>query len=75
MLIKEPITSQKRGSHDFWQTANSVLLKGKYVILPPLFNSLEMLSSASNKTKLFAKNFPKNSNLDDSGISLPDFPS
>ena len=75
MLIKESITSQKRGSRDFWQTANSVLLKGKYVILPPLFNSLEMLSSASNKTKLFAKNFPKNSNLDDSGISLPDFPS
>ena len=29
-----------------------------------------MLSSASNKAKLFAKNFPKNSNLDDLGISL-----
>ena len=27
------------------------------------------------KTKLFAKNFSKNSNLDDSGISLPVFPS
>ena len=34
-----------------------------------------MLSSASDKAKLFAKNFSKNSNLDDSGISLPGFPS
>ena len=30
-----------------------------------------MLSSASDKAKLFAKNFSKNSNLDDSGITLP----
>ena len=30
---------------------------------------------ASNKAKLFVKNFPKNSNLDDSGIYLPVFPS
>ena len=34
-----------------------------------------MLSSASDKARLFAKNFSKNSNLDDSGISLPVFPS
>ena len=34
-----------------------------------------MLSSASDKTKLFAENFSKNSNLDDSGIFLPVFPS
>ena len=34
-----------------------------------------MLSSASDKVKLFAENFSKNSNLDDSGISLPVFPS
>ena len=34
-----------------------------------------MLSSASDKAKLFAKNFSKNSNLDDSGVSLPVFPS
>ena len=34
-----------------------------------------MLSSASDKAKLFAQNFSKNSNLDDSGISLPVFPS
>ena len=34
-----------------------------------------MLHSASDNAKLFAKNFSKNSNLDDSGISLPVFPS
>ena len=40
--------------------------KSKYAI-PPLFNSLEVVSSASDKVKLF--------NLDDSVISLPVFPS
>ena len=34
-----------------------------------------MLSSASDKSKLFVKNLSKNSNLDDVGISLPVFPS
>ena len=33
-----------------------------------------MLPSASDKAKLFAENFSKNSNLDDSGISLTVFP-
>ena len=67
---KESITSQKLGSQDFWQIANSVFNKGKAAI-PPLFNGPEVLSSASDKAKLFAKNFSKNSNHDDSGISLP----
>ena len=71
---KESITSQKLGSRDFWRIANSVLKKGKSAI-PPLFNGPEVLSSASDKAKLFAKIFSKNSNLDDSGISLPVFPS
>ena len=70
----EPITSQKLGSRGFWHIANSVLNKGKSAI-PPLFNGPEVLSSTSDKAKLFAKNFSKNSNLDDSGISLPVFPS
>ena len=34
-----------------------------------------MLCSASDKAKLFAENFSKSSNLDDSGIFLPVFPS
>ena len=55
MLIKqESITSQKFGSWGFWQITNSVLNKGKSVV-PPLFNGLEMLSSAPDKAKLFAK--------------------
>ena len=69
---KESITSQKLGSRDFWRIANSVLNKGKSAI-PPLFNRLEVLSSAYDKAKLFAENFSLNSNLDDSGISLPVF--
>ena len=43
--------------------------------MPLLFNGLELLFFASDKTKLFAENFSENSNLDDSGISLPVFPS
>ena len=34
-----------------------------------------MLLSPSDKTKLFTKNISKNSNLDESGMSLPIFPS
>ena len=47
----------------------SVLNKGKSAI-PSLFNSPELLSSASEKAKLFAKMFSKNSNCEDSGICL-----
>ena len=57
---KESITSWKLGSHDFWRIANSVLNKGKPAI-PPLFNGLGMFFSASDKAKLFAENFSKNS--------------
>ena len=68
------IASQKLGSRDFWRIANSVLNKVRSVI-PPLFNGPEVLSSASDKAKLFAENFSMNSNLDDSGVSLLVFPS
>ena len=63
---KESITSQKLGSEDFLSIANSVLNKGKSAI--PLINWTEVLSFASDKAKLYAKNFSKNSYLDDSGI-------
>ena len=74
---KEYITSQKFGSREFWHIANSVVNKGKSAI-PALFNAPEMMSSASDKAKLFAENFSKNcknlsKNLDESGISLPVF--
>ena len=70
----ESITSLKLGSRDLRQITNSVLNKGKSAI-PPLFNSPEVLYSAYDKAKLFAENFSMNSYLDDSGISLPAFPS
>ena len=71
---KDSITSQKLVSWHFWQIANCILNKGKSSI-HPLFNDMEVLSSAFDKAKLFATNFCKNSNLDDSSISLPVFPS
>ena len=40
-----------------------------------LLYSMAWRCSASDKAKLFAENFSKNSNLDDPGISLPVFPS
>ena len=43
--------------------------------MPLLFNGPEVLSSASDKVKLYAENFSKNSIPEDSGISLPVFPS
>ena len=70
----ESITFQRLGSRDFWQIGNSALNKGKSAI-PPLFNYPKVLPSASGKAKLFAENFSKKSNLNDSGISLPVFPS
>ena len=71
---KEFITSQKLVSLDFWRIANSVFSKGKSAI-PPLFNGVEVLSSASDKAKLFAENVSMNSNINDLDISLPVFPS
>ena len=71
---KQSIASQKRGSRNFWEVTNSVLNKGKSDLLP-LLNGPEVLSFTSDKTKLFAKNFSKNSNLDESDISLVVFPS
>ena len=38
-----------------------------------LFDGPKMLSSASDKAKLFPKNFSKNSNLEDSSFPLPAF--
>ena len=61
------------GSQDFCWITNSVLNKGKSA-KPALFHSPEVFSSASDKPKLFAKNFSKNSNLEDLGIPLSVFP-
>ena len=64
----------KLGTRDCCPIAKSAPIKGKSA-MPPLFNSLKVFSSAPDKTKLFAKNFYKNSNLDYSCISLTVFPS
>ena len=53
---QKSITSQNLGFHYFRRIANSVLDKGKSAI-PPLFNGPEVLSSGSDKAKLFAKTF------------------
>ena len=55
---KESITSQKLGSQDFWQIANSVLNKGKSA-KTPLFNNQEMLSSAMITQSCLLKTFLK----------------
>ena len=63
-------------SLNFLQIANSVFNKGKFALPRPLFSCLEVLSSASDKAKVFAKNFSsfsRNSHLDESGITLPIF--
>ena len=67
---KESITSQKLGSSDFLQIANSVLNKGKFAV-PPLFRGSEVLPSASDKEKLFSKKCSKNSDLYGSLLVFP----
>ena len=77
MLIKQ--TNKKSPSFPrnlaVWTFSKIVFLgKGKSTV-PPLFNDLQVLSSASGKAKFFNENFSKNSNLDNSGIPLPVVPS
>ena len=65
---KDSITYQELNSRDLSRIATSVPNKSKSGI-PPLFNGSEVLSSASDKAKLFAKNLSENSNPDDSVTS------
>ena len=57
---KESITSQKLGSRDFWQIANSVLNKGKSAI-SPLLNGPDRRCCLLHliKQNYFLKNFPR----------------
>ena len=69
---KKRVTSQKPGSQVFSQISNSVC----YIAINLLYlSSMEVLPYPSDKAKLLPENFPKNSNFNDSGISLPVFPS
>ena len=76
MLIKQksPLLPRNLALVTSGKLLTSVLKKGKSAI-PPLFIDPEVLTSASDNAKLFAENFSINSNLDDSCISLPVFPS
>ena len=66
-ITKESITSDKLGSRDFWTTKLNLL----YLLYSAAwrFWLLHLI-----KQKLFTKNFPKSSNLDDLSISLHVFP-
>ena len=66
---KESIFSQKHDCPNFWQIANSVLNQAKSAI-SPLSNGPKCCLLYLINQNCFAENFSKNSNLDDSGISL-----
>ena len=67
LFLKKPLCMGNLSPHPKYS------LKG--LAIPPLNNGLDVLSSASDKTKLYAKNLSKNSNPDDSCIALFVFPS
>ena len=56
-------------------TFGKLLILFSIKAIPPLVNGPEVLSSASDKVKLFAEDFSRNSNLDESDISLLFLPS
>ena len=72
MLIKQksPLLPRNLALRTFGKLLIVFSTKVNLLYIPPLFNGPEVLFSASDKAKLFAKYFSKNSNLDDSGISL-----
>ena len=72
MLLKQKNLSLPRNLvlETFGEFLIDVLNRSKYAITP-LFNDPEVLSSAFDKAELYTKNFSENSNLDDSGMSLP----
>ena len=73
----KPAFANKTRVYHFSETWLTRLLAINYSVpnkvksdVPPVLNDPEVLFSASDKTKLFAEIFLKNSNLDESGISL-----
>ena len=76
MLIKRKILplSRNLALRTFDKLVNSDLNKDKFPI-PVLFDHSKVFPSTSDKAKLPTKNFSKNYNIYDSGVSLPVFPS
>ena len=73
MLIKQKSPSLPRNLAlgTFGELPIVFSTKVNLLYIPPIFNRSEVLSSTSDKAILFAENFSKNSNRDNSGISLP----
>ena len=71
--VRTEISNERPGTRGFWKISRKVLNCGKPSI-PTLVNGPEVISSSSEKAKLFAANFAANSTLDDHGHPLPDFP-
>ena len=74
MLIKQKSQSLPKNwvPGIFGELANSAINKDRSAVFP-LFNKPDVLSSASDKAKLFGKNFSKNYNFDNLGTALPIF--
>ena len=71
---KESIISQKLGSGTFGKLP--IVFSTKVNLLCPLYSTARRCClQRLKKQNCFAENFSKNSNLDDSGISVPVFPS
>ena len=75
VLIKQksPSLSRNLALKTFGKFAKNFLGKGKPA-MPHLFNDPEVLPFAPDIEKLFAKNFSKNYNIEDSVIPLAAFP-
>ena len=71
--VQARIDQERLGSREFWRITNKVLNRGKSPI-STIINGPEVISSSSDKAKLFARIFSSNSTLDDSNHPLPDFP-
>ena len=72
---RESIASQKLGTKDFWRIVNSVLKRNKSSLPAIRVSSDRLATTSAEKAEILCQAFAKNSSLDDSGHSLPTFPS
>ena len=67
--VQARIEKERLGSREFWRITNKVLNLGKSPI-PTIINGRKVISSSSDKAKLFASIFSSNSTLDELQPSL-----
>ena len=72
--VQARISPERIESREFGRITNKIPSRGKSLVLS-IINGPEVISSSSDKAKLFAGIFAANSTLDDSNHPLPDFPS